>query len=80
MFTNTDVIIINYAALTLGLTCIAVLKQSTALSYSPVKLNRTPRPHCNEKYTFTETTFLITSFTFSYKPAISVKMLINNTE
>lgn len=32
--------------LTLGRTLRAAVKQSTALSYSPLRLKRTPRPHC----------------------------------
>lgn len=35
------------STLTCGVTERAALKQSTALSYSPLRLKRTPRPHCS---------------------------------
>lgn len=36
-----------HSTLTCGVTDRAALKQSTALSYSPLRLKRTPRPHCS---------------------------------
>lgn len=37
---------ISFLRLTLGRTLRAAVKQSTALSYSPLRLKRTPKPHC----------------------------------